>query len=78
MQNRLSGPLLPAAWLKPGAMPRLQYLSLEGNAGLAGPLPQSLPWPRLKHLDLSGTAIEAGAVPASWCSAPNARTFEFL
>ena len=76
--NRLSGPLFPAAWLAPGAMPRLQNVALRGNAALAGPLPDSLPWPRLSGLDVSGTAVAPGGIPAAWCSAPNAQNFEFL
>ena len=48
--NGLAGPAFPPAWLEPGAWPALELLVLEGNPGLAGTLPPSLPWPRLATL----------------------------
>ncbi len=76
--NRLSGPLLPAAWLAPGAMPHLKYLTLDDNAALTGPLPASLPWPALTGISLAGTQVESSAIPASWCSAPNVAVFSIM
>lgn len=47
--NALSGPAFPPAWLRPGALPRLNRLQLAGNVELGGTLPAGLAWPQL-HL----------------------------
>ena len=46
----LSGPVFPSSWVQPGALPSLAYFDLMNNAGLAGTLPDSLPWPNLGSL----------------------------
>lgn len=48
--NNLSGPALPPAWLRAGALPALKALDVSGNAALAGTLPAELAWPHLTTL----------------------------
>ena len=46
----LLGPVFPTSWVQPGALPSLTYLNLMNNAGLAGTLPEGLPWPNVASL----------------------------
>jgi hypothetical protein len=46
----LLGPVFATSWVQPGTLPSLTYLNLMNNAGLAGILPERLPWPNLASL----------------------------
>jgi len=50
--NSLTGPGFPAAWLRPGALAKLQAFAVNGNPGLTGAIPASLTlaWSHLSSL----------------------------
>ena len=48
--NMLEGPAFPPAWIRRDALPQLQVLDLNSNAGLTGALPNDLSWPALVKL----------------------------
>ena len=48
-KNFLTGPAFPPAFLAPGALPQLSSYDVEGNVGLTGTLPTTLP-PQLTNL----------------------------
>lgn len=51
----ISGPAFPAAWIEPGALPRLFEFDLSG-CNITGILPEYLPWPHLKTLCVGGAS----------------------
>ncbi|PSC75913.1 5 -nucleotidase isoform B [Micractinium conductrix] len=75
-KNFLTGPAFPPAFLAPGALPQLSSYDVEGNVGLTGTLPTTLP-PQLTNLLVQDTGL-TGTVPAAWCNHPIARNFDNL
>lgn len=50
VNNRLSGPAFPPAWLAPNSTLDLRQYEITDNPGLTGTLPAALNWSRLQLL----------------------------